>query len=64
MATRSLPQHSSVYQIITEQITRQLEQGACAWRKPWRCETPRNLISKREYHGLNVLLLATQGWLA
>jgi antirestriction protein ArdC len=61
-ATTSLPQHSSVYQIVTEQIIKQLESGTAPWHKPWHCETPRNLISKKEYRGLNVLALASQGY--
>ena len=30
-----LSQHSSVYQIVTEQIIRQLEAGVAPWHKPW-----------------------------
>jgi antirestriction protein ArdC len=53
---------SNVYQIITEQIIRQLEQGVAPWRKPWRAELPLNLISGKPYRGLNVFLLASQGY--
>jgi antirestriction protein ArdC len=61
-ATPSLPQHSSVYQIVTEKIIRQLESGVAPWRKPWTTGAPVNLVSKREYSGLNVILLASQGY--
>ena len=61
-ATGSLPQHSSVYQIITEQIIRQLESGVAPWHKPWTTELPKNLVSKREYRGINVFLLASLGY--
>lgn len=61
-ATGSLPQHSSVYQIITEQIIRQLEFGVAPWHKPWTTELPKNLVSKREYRGINVFLLASLGY--
>jgi antirestriction protein ArdC len=27
------------------------------WRKPWKFQPPRNLVSKRPYHGINLLLL-------
>ena len=53
---------SNVYQIITDQIIRQLEQGVAPWRKPWRAELPLNLISGKPYRGLNVFLLASQGY--
>ena len=53
---------ANVYQIITDQIIRQLEQGVAPWRKPWRAELPLNLISGKPYRGLNVFLLASQGY--
>jgi len=54
--------HSSVYEIITEQILAQLEKGEIPWRKPWRTLPPANLISKKPYRGINVFLLALQGY--
>ena len=60
-ATSSL-QHQSVYQIVTEQIIRQLESGVAPWRKPWRTEMPCNLISGKPYRGINPFLLAPQGY--
>jgi len=61
-ATSSLPQHSSVYQIVTEQIIRRLEQGVAPWRQPWNVAHPTNLLSKKPYRGINVLLLAVRGY--
>jgi antirestriction protein ArdC len=52
----------TVPEIITESVLKQLEQGAAPWRKPWSTSIPRNLISKKPYRGLNVFLLATQGY--
>jgi antirestriction protein ArdC len=52
----------SVPEIITESVLKQLEQGVAPWRKPWSTSIPRNLISKKPYRGLNVFLLATQGY--
>ena len=51
---------ASVYEIITNRILEQLEQGTVPWRKPWNGEeyTPRNGISGRAYRGINVFLLA------
>lgn len=61
-AASILPHHSSVYQIITEQIIQQLEQGVAPWRRPWNVAHPANLVSKRNYRGINVLLLAIRGY--
>jgi antirestriction protein ArdC len=52
----------TVPEIITENVIKQLEQGVAPWRKPWSTSIPRNLISKRAYRGLNVFMLATQGY--
>jgi antirestriction protein ArdC len=52
----------NVYQIITDRIIKQLEQGAAPWRKPWSAKLPVNLISQKPYRGLNVLTLASQGY--
>src|SRR5260370_7927380 len=54
--------HASVYEIVTEQVIRQLESGVAPWRKPWRTELPCNLVSGKAYRGLNVFLLAPQGY--
>ena len=55
---------ASVYEIVTEQIVKQLENGVAPWRKPWRTEFPKNLRTLKEYRGLNVLLLASQGYVS
>ena len=52
----------SVYQIVTEKIIEKLESGVVPWHKPWRTESPCNLISQREYSGLNRILLASDGY--
>jgi len=52
----------SVYEIITEKIIKQLDSGVAPWRKPWTCQTPANLITQKEYRGLNVFTLASQGY--
>jgi antirestriction protein ArdC len=53
---------SSTYEVVTESIIKQLESGAAPWRKPWRTELPANLVSKKEYRGINIFLLASQGY--
>lgn len=52
---------ADVYQIITDRIISQLEAGTVPWRKPWK-GSPTNLVSKKEYRGLNVMILATAGF--
>jgi antirestriction protein ArdC len=51
----------SVYEIVTERILEKLEAGTVPWHKPWAgggC--PKNLVSGKEYRGVNVLLLGSQ----
>jgi antirestriction protein ArdC len=52
-ATSSIS-HQSVYQIITEQIIKQLESGVAPWHRPWRTEPPCNLVTGQQYRGINV----------
>jgi antirestriction protein ArdC len=60
----SVTSHStrSVYQIVTKQVIKQLESGVAPWRKPWRTDVPMSLASLKPYRGLNILLLASQGY--
>lgn len=52
--------NTEVYSIITNRVIRQLENGVVAWREMWRGgESPRNLISRQPYRGVNLLLLGT-----
>jgi antirestriction protein ArdC len=52
----------TAYEIVTASIIKQLESGVAPWRKPWRTGTPANLVSKKEYRGINIFLLASQGY--
>lgn len=54
----------SVYEIITNRIMEQLEQGTIPWQKPWNhtAGIPRNLMSQKEYRGINVWLLGAAGY--
>jgi antirestriction protein ArdC len=51
---------NKVHTIITEKIIAALEAGVVPWRKPWAggAASPQNLVSKRPYSGINVLLLS------
>lgn len=55
-----------VPEIVTEKIIQRLEQGVVPWHMPWRRVgvdmTPANLVSKKAYKGVNVLLLGCQGY--
>ena len=45
-----------VEEIITNRIIEQLQKGVIPWCKPWRDTKgliPKNLITKKEYHGVN-----------
>jgi antirestriction protein ArdC len=49
----------NVYEIVTQQITDLLEAGEIPWKKPWRSTGgARNLVSKKQYRGINQFLLA------
>jgi antirestriction protein ArdC len=51
---------NDMYQEVTDQIVKALEQGVAPWVKPWSEEAdpiPVNVVSDRPYRGVNVLLL-------
>ena len=48
-----------VEEIVTQKFIEALEKGVCPWQRPWKGgETPRNLISKKPYRGINFFLLS------
>jgi antirestriction protein ArdC len=47
----------NTYELITNKIIEKMKTGQVPWRKPWKFQPPRNLVSKRRYHGINFLLL-------
>lgn len=53
---------SSIYEIVTNKIIEQLEAGVVLWQKPWKTEMPVNLKSGKQYRGINIFLLGTQGY--
>ena len=49
-----------VYEIVTNRIIEHLEKGVIPWQKPWtEAGHPKNLITGRNYRGINVWLLNT-----
>lgn len=47
----------NVYEIVTARIIESLNNGVVPWRKPWNVDMPKNLVSGKDYRGVNVLLL-------
>ena len=55
----------SVYDSVTNNIIAKLESGIAPWIKPWSVEgagADRNAISKKEYSGVNRLILGMSGF--
>src|SRR5262249_31263652 len=54
----------NVYETITQRIMEQLERGTVPWQQPWNhtAGMPRNLLSQKEYRGINVWVLASAGY--
>jgi len=51
----------SSYARITDDLIALLDAGVVPWRRPWTTRGPCNLVSRRPYRGINVLVLACQG---
>ncbi len=47
----------NVYEIVTDRILQMLKDGVVPWRQPWVTSTPKNLVSKKPYRGVNIFLL-------
>jgi antirestriction protein ArdC len=52
----------SAYQQAADSLVAQLEAGVVPWRKPWTTSLPKNLVSQKEYRGMNLFLLALSGY--
>ena len=55
----------NVYQIVTDKIIGMIEtNNTVPWKKPWNCpgNIPRNLVSRKNYRGINLWLLGCQGY--
>jgi antirestriction protein ArdC len=52
------------YDVINQRIMDLLQQGMVPWRKTWHAASnqPKNMITKREYRGVNVFMLGCQGY--
>lgn len=51
---------TDVYTVVTERMIALLEAGVTPWRKTWGGgDVPRNLVSRKPYRGVNLLLLGS-----
>lgn len=58
MTNNNKQQHIDVYKLVNDRITELLEKGVVPWQQPWtESGHPKNLISDRNYRGINVWLL-------
>ena len=56
---------NAVYDLITDRILTQLDNGVVPWRKPWGLQPglmPMNGTTSREYKGINALFLGLSGY--
>jgi antirestriction protein ArdC len=59
MLTPKTSGQDTIYQMVTDRIMAELEKGIVPWHKPWQTSgLPKNLVSKKEYRGINVFLLS------
>jgi len=56
--------NASIYEIVTDRIVALLEKGVVPWQKSWNSnqQAPQNLVSRKPYRGINVLLLGSMGY--
>ena len=47
---------NQVYEIVTNKIIEKLEAGVVPWRKTWSSDAPKNLVSGKDYRGINSFL--------
>jgi len=50
-----------IYQMITDKVLELLEAGVIPWEKSWTGAEPQNVITGREYRGINAFLLGCTG---
>ena len=46
-----------VFEVVTNQMIKQLEEGIIPWRRPWQACWPTSYATNKEYQGINTLLL-------
>ena len=53
---------NKAYNIIADRIINQLEKGTAPWQMPWIGGAAKNLVSKKDYRGMNIFLLACNSY--
>ena len=48
--------------MVTDKIIESLEKGVVPWHKPWKSGLPCNFITKSEYQGINLFILAMSSY--
>lgn len=52
-----------IYAVVTNRIIEHLEKGVVPWQQPWHnAGTPQNLVTGKQYRGINLLLLGSLGY--
>lgn len=54
----------TVYRVVSDRITALLEKGVVPWQQNWNSnqQPPQNLVSRKPYRGINILLLNSMGY--
>lgn len=47
-----------IYSTITNKILGSFEKGSVPWKRSWKLFYPQNFVTKRQYHGINFILLS------
>ena len=53
---------NKIYEVVTDKIISLLEQNIIPWRKPWDVQFPMNMITGKQYRGINIMLLSYSGY--
>lgn len=51
----------TVYDVVTDRIVKLLEAGTVPWRRAWAGAAPGNIVTGKEYRGINAMLLGSVG---
>jgi antirestriction protein ArdC len=52
---------ANVYNYVTDKIIEELQKGNIPWQKNWKGQKAINYVTRKEYHGINTLLLPFPG---
>ncbi len=52
---------NKVYEYVTQNIIKQLEEGTVPWKRPWKNGVPINYVTRKPYRGVNLFLLPHGG---